>query len=258
MPTWDPEIYQRYARYRDRPALDLLLQVPHDLEPREIWDLGCGTGEQAALLAARHPLARVHGLDSSPDMLAQARKRVAAVDWIEGDIAAFAPEVPPDLIFTNAALQWLGGHQALIPHLAASLAPDGVFACQMPMAYESAHHAILRETADQGPWAGLTHQARRINPTPPTEAYYDWLAPTCDAIDIWSTTYLHALAGEDPVVEWMRGTALRPYLDALAGDAQLEPFLAAFRARIAQAFPPRADGVTLFPFSRLFILARRR
>lgn len=258
MPSWDPDLYARYKAWRDRPALDLMVQIP-DRRYREIWDLGCGTGEHAALLALRHPLARVHGLDSSPEMLRQAKNRQSDVDWVLSDIEAFAPPVAPDLIFTNAALQWLPDHAALLPRLTGMLAPGGVFACQMPMAWETEHHRILRETAEQGPWASRTRDARRINPTPPLDACYDWLSSTCGEVDLWTTTYLHPLEGEDPVVEWMRGTALRPYLDALTGDdVLLEAFLDAFRDGIAAAFPPRADGVTLFPFPRLFMVAVRR
>jgi trans-aconitate 2-methyltransferase len=261
MPSWDPDVYERYKSYRDRPALDLLLQIPGDLDPKVIWDLGCGTGERAALLARRHPGASVFGLDSSPDMLRQARARPEAVSWLQGDIAAFAPQsthkTAPDLIFTNAALQWLPDHAGLIPRLAATLAPGGVFACQMPAAFETRHHQILRETAQTGPWAPLTATARLINPTPSLDDYYGWLAQSCGLIDLWTTTYLHALEGEDPVVDWMMGTALRPYLDALTEPAMRADFLADFTARIAAAFPPREDGVTLFPFPRLFFVARR-
>lgn len=257
MPSWDPAVYERYKAYRDRPALDLMVQIP-DRRFREIWDLGCGTGEHAALLALRHSNARVHGLDSSPDMLRQARNRQSDVDWVLAGVEDFAPTTPPDLIFTNAALQWLEGHETLFPRLTGLLEPGGVFACQMPMAFETGHHRILRETAQEGPWAALTGGARRINPTPALADYHGWLSRTCGEVDIWTTTYLHALEGEDPVVDWMRGTALRPYLDVLEGDAALlEAFLDEFRGRIAAAFPPREDGLTLFPFPRVFMVAVR-
>lgn len=257
MPSWDPAIYERYKVYRDRPALDLLVQIPGDLQVDEAWDLGCGTGEHAALLTIRHPGARVHGLDSSPEMLAKARARKEPVDWVLAGIEDFAPPVAPDLIFTNAALQWLPDHARLYPRLAGMLADGGVFASQTPMAFETGHHRLLRETAADGPWAKVLEDARQIEPTPSMADYYGWLAPVCREIDIWTTTYLHALEGDDPVVEWMRGTALRPYLDRLTDEALREAFLDAFRERIAQAFPPREDGVTLFPFPRLFIVARR-
>lgn len=256
MPSWDPAVYERYKAYRDRPALDLLLRLPAHLGPHEIWDLGCGTGEHAALLARRHPAARVYGLDSSEDMLAEARARNAGVDWRLGDISEFALEQPVDLIFSNAALQWLPGHGELIPRLASLLAPGGVFACQMPIAYESLHHQVLREVADEGPWAPLTRSARVIQPTPSMADYHRWLSLYCGDIDLWNTTYLHVLEGPDPIIEWMGGTALRPYLDVLQ-DAELRTaFLEALKAAMTAAFPPEADGTTLFPFARLFWVAR--
>ena len=253
MAEWDPSVYQRYKAQRDRPSLDLLLQIPRDLEPAQIWDLGCGTGEQAAVLAARHPGAMVHGLDSSESMLAVARERPAAVDWRLGDIAAFAPEVSPDLIFTNAALQWLPDHQVLFPRLAAALAPGGVFACQMPIAHEGRWRALLSETAADPRWAERLAGVERIAILPDA-AYYDLLSPTCE-VDIWSTRYLHVLEGEDAVLEWTRGSSLRPYLERLGDRAGA--FEAAFAARLRDAYPRREDGTTLMAFPRLFIVARR-
>ena len=254
---WDPAVYERYKTYRDRPALDLMLRIPQDLEPREIWDLGCGTGEQAAVLKRRHPAARVHGLDSSPEMLAQARARSDDVEWLEGDIAAFAPELAPDLIFTNAALHWLPDHAELYPRLVGALSRGGVFACQVPMTFEAAWHVVLRETAADGPWAPRLADVRGVRQVAPAETYYDWLALLCSELDIWSTVYLHVLEGEDPVVDWMRGTGLRPFLQALEGPEQEAAFLDAYRARLAPLFPQRPGGVTLLPFPRLFIVARR-
>jgi trans-aconitate 2-methyltransferase len=255
--SWDPVQYERHKRDRDRPALDLMVQIPPDLKPRTIWDLGCGTGEHAAVLAARHPLAKVWGLDSSQEMLARARVREAQVTWVQGDIAAFAPPEPPGLIFTNAALQWVDGHEALVPRLAAALAPGGVFACQVPLTYDGPTHRLMRETAAEGPWAARLAAVQGLRPVAPPETWYGWLSPLA-AVDVWTTTYLHVLSGDDPVVDWMLGTGLRPMIQALDDPRMREAFLDAYRTRIAAAFPRRADGTTLLPFPRLFVLARRR
>jgi trans-aconitate 2-methyltransferase len=257
MTTWDPAQYERFKTYRDRPALDLMVQIPGDLQPREIWDIGCGTGEHAALLALRHPAAHAHGLDSSGEMLAVARARPGQVEWVQGDIAAFAPPIPPDLIFSNAALQWLPDHGALFPRLVSALAPGGVFACQMPMTFEQSWHVQMREAAAAGPWAEKIGGVRSVQPLLTPAQYYSALSPLAE-VDIWSTTYLHVLEGEDPVVEWMKGTGLRPYLQGLDSDAEREAFLDAYRARVETEFPKQPDGTTLFPFPRLFIVARRR
>lgn len=257
MPSWNPDVYALYRAYRERPALDLLTAAPRDLEPREIWDLGCGTGEQAALLAARHPGARVRGLDSSPEMLERARGLNARVDWVLGDIASFAPDAPVDLLFSNAALQWVDDHPALFQRLANALAPRGVLACQMPVVADVAWRASLTQIVATGPWAARLASVEGVRPSHDASDYYDWLAPTCPQIDIWTTTYLHALHGEDPIVDWTMGTTLRPFLDALSDPAEQAAFLDAWRARLARDYPRRADGVTLFPFTRMFIVARR-
>ncbi len=258
-PAWDPKQYNRFEAQRDRAALDLLLRLPEDFSPTEIWDLGCGTGQHAALLKRRHPDARVHGMDSSVAMLEQARALSADVDWSVGDIASWRPEQPADLILANASLQWLTDHAALFVHLARALAPDGLLAVQMPMAWETRHHRIMRETAAEGPWASVLTDVDTIAPLLTAEAYYEALAPLCDDIDIWSTTYLHVLAGDDAVLEWMKGTALRPYLTALSSDpAMQEAFLKTLGERLSSAFPRRAGGATLLPFPRLFLVAQRR
>ena len=207
-PRWDPAQYSRFEAERDRAALDLMLRLPPDLAPREIWDLGCGTGQHASILRRRHPEARVHGLDSSAEMLEQARAADPLVDWRQGDIASWSPETPPDLILANASLQWLPDHETLLPRLAGALAPGGVLAVQMPMAFETRHHSILRDVAADGPWAAATTGARPIRPLLAMERIYDLLAPSCDDIDLWSITYLHVLTGDHPVLEWMKGTAL--------------------------------------------------
>lgn len=255
-PTWDPDLYERYKTYRDRPALDLLLQVPGDLSPREIWDLGCGPGEHAAVLAARHPGAAVHGLDQSETMLAAARRRTGAVDWVQGDIGAWKPKTAPDLVFSNAALQWLPDHGTLFPEIMRQIARGGVFACQIPISEGEPWNDILDEAAAAGPWAAKLAGVSHVHPTARAQDYYAWLGPLSAEIDIWETRYLHVLEGDDPVVEWMSGTALRPLVQALEGQEQAD-FLETYRTLAAKAFPRQADGATLFPFPRLFMIARR-
>ena len=257
-PAWDPDQYSRFEAERDRAALDLLLRLPGDLEPRQIWDLGCGTGQHAALLKRRHPEAMVHGMDSSAEMLGKARALRADVDWQQGDIASWSPEVPADLILANASLQWVPDHPGLLPRLAGSLAPDGVLAVQMPMAHESRQHVLMRAVAAGGAWSSALSGVGTIAPLLSAEACYGALADVCGVVDIWTTTYLHALTGPDAVLEWMKGTALRPFLAALDDPAMRSDYLSALGARLCEAFPRRPDGVTLLPFPRLFLVARRR
>lgn len=257
-PAWDPLQYSRFERERDRAAHDLLARLPDDLAPGEIWDLGCGAGQHAAWLKRRWPAARVHGLDSSPAMLARARAREEDIDWRPGDIAAWVPDRSADLIFANASLHWLPDHEPLLRRLTGALAPGGVIAVQMPMAYETRHHTLMREVAAEGPWAGALAQVGTVAPLLEAERYYAVLAEGCGEVDIWSTTFLQALTGPDAVLEWMKGTALRPFLAALPEAIMQAAFLDALGGRLSCAFPQRPDGVTLMPFPRLFLVARKR
>lgn len=251
--SWDPAQYEHYADERNRPALDLIARIPS--APREVWDLGCGTGSITALLAARWPDASIHGLDSSTAMLKKARN-LPGIDWVLGDIAEWAPARPADLVFSNAALQWLGDHERLLPRLAAQVAPGGTIAIQMPRNFGDPSHTLLTETARSPRWSGSVGHVVRGTPVAEPAEYHRLLSGSFTTFDIWETVYLQVLHGQNPVVEWVRGTAARPYLDALGSDG--EEFLADYAARVSIAYPPLADGSTLFPFRRLFIVASLR
>lgn len=253
--TWNPETYLRFADHRTRPAAELLGRVPL-AGPGFVVDLGCGPGNSTALLAARWPGARIVGVDRSPDMLERARSSGLNVEWVEADAATFRPDSPPDLIFANALFQWLPDHAALFPRLMARLAPSGVLAIQMPCNFDAPSHVLLAETARDGPWAGRVAGEVRLQPVAGPAAYYDILAPHGAVVDIWTTEYLQVLHGADAVLEWVRGTALTPFLTRLE-DAERGAFLAAYRARLRAAYPPRADGTVLFPFRRIFLVAQR-
>lgn len=255
MDSWDPTQYGKFADARLRPALDLLAQV--DLvEPAAIYDLGCGTGRMTDLLARRWPDARVTGIDSSPAMLAAARRDFPGQSFIEADLQNWAAETPADLLFSNAALQWLDHHERLFPRLLRQVRPGGRLAVQMPRNHDQTSHQAMLAAAEAGPWRDRLKPLLRRSPVAPSETYYALLASDARHVDIWETTYLHVLSGENPVAEWTKGTALKPLLDALEGSMR-EDFGAAYRARVAAAYPQAADGRTPFPFRRLFIVAER-
>jgi trans-aconitate 2-methyltransferase len=252
---WDPHQYLAFAGPRLRPALDLLGRL--DLRsPRTVFDLGCGPGQVTRLLAARWPAAHVTGVDGSAAMLEAARREPSPVTWVEADLRAWRPAEPADLLFSNAALHWLDGHAALFPRLAGSLAPGGILAVQMPLNHQAPSHLAVEETVHTGPWRARLAPILRRRPVAEPAAYLDWLAPTVASVDLWVTEYLHVLEGEDPVVEWVKGSALKPLLDALA-PPERAAFLADYSARVARAYPRRPDGRTLLPFRRLFLVARR-
>ncbi len=251
--VWDPSQYGVFADERLRPARDLLGRVPL-AAPQTLYDLGCGDGRATALIAERWPAASITAIDSSADMLAAGRERQLDVDWVQADIGAWAAPRPADLVFSNAALHWLDDHAGLFPRLVSMLAPGGALAVQMPHNHGAPSHTCMTEAAEAGPWRDRLRPLLRPSPVAAPAFYYDLLAPRSRAFDIWETEYLHVLEGDNPVVEWTRGTALRPLIAALEG-AEREAFLAEYAQRVARAYPRRSDGRTLFPFRRLFFVA---
>jgi trans-aconitate 2-methyltransferase len=236
--------------------MELLRRV--DLgDVRSIVDLGCGEGTVTRLLRERWAGADVVGVDSSPQMLDAARELDPRVCWVQDDISDWRPDRPVDLIFSNAALHWLDDHEALFVRLARLLEPGGVLAVQMPGNFQAPSHTELDELVRERPWRNDLGSLSRPEPVHEPAFYYDVLAPRAAFIDIWETVYLQVLTGNNPVAEWTRGTLLRPYLAALA-PRRGEQLFTAYADRIRKAYPPRADGSTLFPFRRLFIVARIR
>jgi len=252
---WDPAKYLEFAGHRLRPALDLLARVPA-AAPAVVHDLGCGTGNVTRLLLERWPTAAVTGVDGSAAMLAAARAATPEVTWVQADIGSWRSPRPADVVFSNAALHWLDDHAALFPRLIDRLARGGALAVQMPRNHDAPSHTEMIAAAETGPWRERLRPALRTRPVAEPAVYHDILAPHVSRLDVWETAYLHVLEGDNPVVEWTRGSALKPLLDALE-EPERSGFLAEYSARIARAYPRRADGRTLFPFRRLFIVAVR-
>lgn len=252
--TWDPKQYALYADERSRPFFELLARVP-DRDYKSIVDLGCGPGSLTRSLAERWPDARVLGLDSSPQMLADAEalRDDGRLEFRLGDIAEFAE--PQDLVYSNAALQWLGGHESLIPHLAALVHPGGCFAVQMPSNFYARSHALLTEIAREGPWAPKLADGWRPLAVNELDWYVRLLLSLGFRVDAWETEYYFVLQGDDPVLEWVKGTALRPVL-ALLDQGEAAGFTAEYARRLREAYPPQPYG-TVFPFKRIFMVATR-
>jgi len=244
----------KFASERTRPAMELLACVPLSAPARAI-DLGCGPGNSTALLAARWPDARIEGLESSLEMLARARTSGLRAHWIEGDVESWSPASHYDIIFSNATLHWIADHRALLPRLMSYVADGGALAFQVPRNFDAPSHVLMREVANAGPWSAKLAHARQVNVLSP-DAYYDILSPLARALDIWETTYLHVLEGDDPVLAWVSGTGLRPFVQPLDPDER-EAFIAQYRAHLREAYPRRPDGKTLLPFQRLFVMAQR-
>jgi len=254
--AWNPAQYERFRTARERPGQDLLAAIP-PLDPGQIVDLGCGTGYLTRQLGQNFPRARVTGVDNDRAMLAKAAAEPSGVTWELGDAAQWRPGRPVDLIFSNAALQWLPDHHALFPHLAGALAADGVLAIQMPRNFNAPSHRLLQELATEGPWADTLKGALHHDTVLAPDAYYRLLRPHCRQLDIWETEYLHILPGPDPVLEWVKGTTLLPVMARLDED-MAATFRDLYAERLRTAYPPERDDHTLFPFRRLFIVARKQ
>lgn len=251
--AWDVDQYLKLGGERTQPARDLLARVPL-AAPRSVVDLGCGPGNSTEIVAQRWPEADVTGVDSSPEMLDQARRDYPKRRWIEADIARWSAPGAHDLIFSNAALHWVPDHERVFPALLDALPAGGVLAVQMPRNFAAPSHALLRETAAEPRWASRMPDEGRLVPVGDPGFYHDLLAPRAARLDIFEIEYLHVLDGPEGIVEWMRGTGLRPFLQRLAASEHPD-FLASYLDRLKLAYPRRASGKVLFPFKRLFLVA---
>jgi trans-aconitate 2-methyltransferase len=255
--NWQARQYLKFEDERTRPARDLLAAVPA-AGVRCAADLGCGPGNSTELVAARFPAATVVGVDNAPDMIAAAKERLPGVRFELAAIEVWSEPGPWDLIFANAALQWVGGHETLLPKLAGMLAPGGSLAIQMPDNLKEPSHVAMGTVAAAAPFAEkLARAAGARTPIAQAGWYYALLKPFCARVDIWRTTYFHPLAGGlDAIVEWLKGAGLTPFLKPLSGEERAA-FLAAYKQELAKSYTPLADGTVVLPFPRLFIVATR-
>jgi trans-aconitate 2-methyltransferase len=252
--AWNPQQYLAFADHRLRPVFDLLARVPAD-DPKRVVDLGCGAGNATKILRQTWPGAAITGVDSSPEMLARARKEAPDIAWVEADIATWRPAQKLDVLFTNAALHWLDGHETLFPALAAQVNPGGYLAVQMPANFRAPSHSTIETVGRDPRWREALAPLIKAPPTKEPDFYYDLLRPITASLDIWHVEYLQVLKGDDAVAEFVKGSWLPQFLDALR-EPERSAFETEYRARLRAAYPKRADGATLFPFKRLFIVAR--
>ncbi|MBV9592184.1 MAG: trans-aconitate 2-methyltransferase [Actinobacteria bacterium] len=253
---WDPEQYGHYAGERARPYFDLLTRVRPPAEPRHVVDLGCGPGELTLTLAQRWPNAVVEGIDSSPEMIQKAQLLSSSVTFRLGDIAAWTPDDDVDVVVTNAALQWVPDHSDVIKRWLPAMSAGGVIAWQVPGNFESPSHQLMREVGDRPRWREFDlDRVLGFHDTMPTPVDYARLLLDAGwTADVWETTYLHVLPGVDPVLEWVRGTGLRPALAALGEHAA--EYEQEYAAELRRAYPAGAGG-TVFPFRRIFAVGHK-
>ncbi|WP_326644919.1 trans-aconitate 2-methyltransferase [Streptosporangium sp. NBC_01755] len=249
---WDPAVYGRYADERARPFFDLVSRIPA-ADPGYVVDAGCGTGELTAELARRWPDARIHGFDSSPAMIEKAPAGGSLSFSVE-DVRRWSPASPVDVIVSNAVLQWVPEHRELLPRWVEALAPGGRLAFQVPGNFDAPSHALVRELC-RTKWRDRLGDLASYSPVDDPAGYLGLLARLGCRVDAWETTYLHVLPGDDAVLSWITGTALRPMLDRL-DPAEAAAFLADCAALLREAYPRGPYG-TIFPFRRIFVVAQK-
>jgi len=251
--VWNPAQYLKFSGERLQPALDLMGRITLE-NPARIVDLGCGPGNVTAILAGHFQDASVQGIDNSAEMLAKASD-IPGISWQQGDIATWQAENPVSLIYSNAALHWIADHGSLFPRLLRQLEPGGQLAVQMPSNHLAVTHTAITEAVAAGPWQEKLSPLVQETNVHELSYYYDLLSPLCNDLSLWQTEYVHVLDGENPIVEWTSGSALKRFLDVLSDPEERRAFLADYGQRVGEAYPKRSDGKTLLPFRRLFIIA---
>ncbi len=245
-----------FGNERTQPSIDLTHRIPLP-NPSRIIDLGCGTGNSTATLRQRWPAARIEGLDSSPTMIEQAKTESPNHDWILADISNWSPKFKYDLIFSNATLQWIPNHDTLLPRLLNHLTDSGLLAVQIPYRINSLVHQLIADVSNGPLWPVDLEQGRSALTNYEIGFYYDTLSPRCAALEIWTTQYIHVMADHEAILQWVSGTGLRPYLDALPSGEWRERFKSAVLDAFKLNFPKQRDGRVLLPFNRLFFIARK-
>ncbi|MFO1185682.1 MAG: trans-aconitate 2-methyltransferase [Bauldia sp.] len=254
MPSWSPSQYLKFEEERTRPAAELLARISV-AAPQKVVDVGCGPGNSTELLVRRWPQASVAGFDTSDDMRRAAAARLPTCRFFKADAATWLP-TDEDIVFANAVFQWVSGHVAAIAAVFGAMRPGAVLAVQMPDNFNEPVHEAMRAAASEGPWSKTLQDLSTREGVAPAGAYYDALARQARRLDLWHTHYHHVVADAGAIVEWMKATGLRPYLDRLPGAAADE-FLDAYRRRLESAYPPRANGATIFTAPRFFLVADR-
>ncbi len=253
---WDPQQYAKFADHRSRPFGELVSRVAAE-SPRLVYDLGCGSGQLTATLSERWPMARIVGVDNDPAMLARtSRHATKQLSFVEGDLNTFVPPAGADIVISNAAYQWVDDNPARLRAIAAQLPADGWLAVQVPGNFAAPSHTLLRELLAEPRWAEATnHLQLRESPVLDAAGYGELFASEGLVVDTWETVYNQVLTGEDPVLEWVKGSALRPVLDVLS-QADAEGFIADLRPRLREAYPATTAG-TVYGFRRVFAVGHR-
>lgn len=254
MKSWEPDLYLKFATERTQPTIDLVSRIEMK-NPRRIVDIGCGPGNSTAVLRTRWPQAKIIGLDNSIEMIQSATTSSPEGEWIFADATSWKDELTFDIVFSNAVFQWIPDHTPLLHHWMSQVGEEGVLAFQVPAHYDSPVHKVILEVSQNPIWREKMEDASNALTKEKPGFYYDLLRPLSRKIEIWETIYYHILESPYSILEWFRGTGLRPFLGVLPMDEDRKNFEALIVDGYTQAYPPQNDGKILFPFKRLFVIS---
>ncbi len=254
MSDWNPQQYLKFKNERTQPSIDLVSRIRVD-SPKNIIDIGCGPGNSTKILVDRWPKSKVIGLDNSPKMIEQAKKDFPEQEWMLGDANNIDTKQKYDIVFSNATIQWLPDHKKLIPRLFSLVNKNGALAIQTPEFDKMPLSRAIESVAEKNKWKKYTAGVEAIFNYHDENYYYDLLIPLAGAIEMWKTSYIHVLDSQNALIDWIRSTALKPYLDSLPDDKEKISFENEILAALKDDYPARNDGKVLFPFKRLFFVA---
>jgi trans-aconitate 2-methyltransferase len=251
---WDPNLYLKFRNERTQPSIDLVNRINLDHAPQRIIDIGCGPGNSSQVLLQRWPQGRLTGLDSSVAMIEKARHDYPAQEWVQADAATFTSAEKFDLVFSNATIQWIPDHTALLKRFCGLLTENGALAFQLPLFREMPIGQSLHALARQERWQEKTRGVAELFTCHDHRFYYDLLVQHLAVVEMWETNYFHALGSHQAILEWIRSTGLKPYLERIADESEKREFEQSVLERIIIDYPAQADGKVLFPFKRLFVV----
>ena len=257
MSDWKPDLYLKFEKQRTQPSVDLAFHIDMT-DPKRVIDIGCGPGNSTLVLKNRWPNAEIIGLDSSPAMIAQATTTGSGITWLcadaSGNLSTFFGQF--DVVFSNAAIQWMPHHEKLLPNLFSLLDSGGVLAIQIPNTAHMPIHTTLQALVKSEKWCERFGSVD-THSTYQAPYYYDVLSTLSDNIDLWETHYYHVMESHQPIVQWYSSTGLRPYLNSLDEESTKTAFLAEFENELKAVYPVQNDGNVLFPFTRIFLVAHK-
>lgn len=253
MSDWNPNLYMQFRSERTQPSIDLIAKIK-SVEPRSIIDIGCGPGNSTKELVNRWPKAKITGLDSSSAMIKKAEQDYPNQEWIVADALDYEPASEYDIVFSNAVIQWIPDHENLLKKFYGILSGNGLVAIQIPLFWDMPLGKIINETADDNRWKEKLEGISDLFTMHNYSFYYDHLSNLFDSIDIWETHYFHILDSQIAILEMMRSTGMKPYLDKLDKNLDKEKFEKKVLIGIEKAYPKQKNGKVLLPFKRLFFI----